>query len=255
MTAATAPVPASSTLPATLPDAHARPAAEVAAAFGVDPAVGLSSGLAGQRYVLSGPNELERVERPSLARIVWDSFTEPFILLLFVAGALAVALGEVRDGLFVLLMIGPMVGADVITQYRAERALEALRAATAPTARVRRDSAIQEIPAASLVPGDVVLLRVGDVAPADLRLVRTEGLAFDRSMLTPRTPRSRSATRSRSPARASSLGAGRGSSSRRGCAPRSGASRARWRVRTAGDLRCSESSTGWCASCWRSRWG
>ncbi len=184
MTAATAPVPASSTLPATLPDAHARPAAEVAAAFGVDPAVGLSSGLAGQRYVLSGPNELERVERPSLARIVWDSFTEPFILLLFVAGALAVALGEVRDGLFVLLMIGPMVGADVITQYRAERALEALRAATAPTARVRRDSAIQEIPAASLVPGDVVLLRVGDVAPADLRLVRTEGLAFDRSVLT-----------------------------------------------------------------------
>ena len=184
MTAATAPVPVSRALPAPLPDAHARPAAEVAAAFGVDPAAGLSSGLAGQRYLLSGPNELERVERPSLARIVWDSFTEPFILLLFVAGALAVALGEVRDGVFVLLMIGPMVGADVITQYRAERALEALRAATAPMARVRRDSAIQEIPAASLVPGDVVLLRVGDVAPADLRLVRTEGLAFDRSALT-----------------------------------------------------------------------
>ncbi len=172
------------TLSSPIPDVHARPASEVATALEVDPAVGLSTGVAEQRYVLAGPNELERVERPSLFRIVWDGFTEPFILLLFVAGVLAVALGEVRDGAFVLLMIGPMVGADVITEYRAERALEALRAAAAPMARVRRDGAVEEIPAASLVPGDVVLLRVGDVAPADLRLVRTEGLAFDRSVLT-----------------------------------------------------------------------
>ncbi len=167
-----------------IPDVHARPAADVATALDVDPSVGLSTGVAEQRHVLAGPNELERVERPSLVKIVWDGFTEPFILLLFVAGVLAVALGEVRDGAFVLLMIGPMVGADVITEYRAERALEALRAAAAPMARVRRDGAVEEIPAANLVPGDVVLLRVGDVAPADLRLVRTEGLAFDRSVLT-----------------------------------------------------------------------
>ena len=172
------------TLPAPIADVHARPSGEVAAALEVDPTAGLSSGIAEQRYILAGPNELEEVRRPSLLRIVWDSFTEPFILLLVVAGALAVALGEVRDGAFVLLMIGPMVGADVITEYRAERALEALRAAAAPMARVRRDASVEEIPAARLVPGDVVLLRVGDVAPADLRLVRTEGLAFDRSALT-----------------------------------------------------------------------
>ena len=170
--------------PGSIVDAHAQPAAQVAAALGVDPSAGLDSGIAEQRLALSGPNTLQEVRRPTLARIVWDSFTEPFILLLFVAGALAVALGEVRDGLFVLLMIGPMVGADVVTEYRAERALEALRDAAAPMARVRRDSAVAEIPAARLVPGDVVLLRVGDVAPADLRLFRTEGLAFDRSALT-----------------------------------------------------------------------
>ncbi len=170
--------------PGSIVDAHAQPAAQVAAALAVDPAAGLDSGIAEQRFLLSGPNELEEVRRPSLIHIVWDSFTEPFILLLFVAGALAVALGEVRDGLFVLLMIGPMVGADVVTEYRAERALEALRDAAAPMARVRRDSTVAEIPAARLVPGDVVLLRVGDVSPADLRLFRTEGLAFDRSALT-----------------------------------------------------------------------
>ncbi len=171
-------------LPGSIADVHARPAADVAAALEVDPGAGLSTGIAEQRYVLAGPNELEQVRRPSLLSIVWDSFTEPFILLLFFAGALAVALGEVRDGAFVLLMIGPMVGADVITEYRAERALEALREAAAPMARVRRDGAVAEIPASMLVPGDVVLLRVGDISPADLRLVRTEGLAFDRSALT-----------------------------------------------------------------------
>jgi Ca2+-transporting ATPase len=169
---------------AALPNAHALPVLEVAADLGVDPAVGLSSADAAARALAAGPNELERVEHPTLARIVWESFREPFILLLVAAGALAVALGEVRDGVFVLLMVGPMVGADVITEYRAERALEALRAAAAPTARVRRDGGVGEIAAAGLVPGDVVLLRVGDVAPADLRLVRTEGLAFDRSALT-----------------------------------------------------------------------
>ena len=171
-------------LPGPIADIHACEAADVASALDVDPSIGLTTGVAEQRHVLTGPNELEQVTRPSLLSIVWDSFTEPFILLLFFAGALAVALGEVRDGLFVLLMIGPMVGADVITEYRAERALEALREAAAPMARVRRDGAVSEIPAAMLVPGDIVLLRVGDVSPADLRLVRTEGLSFDRSALT-----------------------------------------------------------------------
>jgi len=171
-------------LPGPVGDAHSRPAGEVVVALGVDPVSGLSRAIADARYLLAGPNELEEVRRPSLLRVVWASFTQPFIALLFVAGALAIALGKVRDGAFVLLMIGPMVGADVITEYRAERAVEALRSAAAPTARVRRDSEVDEIPAARLVPGDVVLLRVGDVVPADLRLLRTEGLAFDRSALT-----------------------------------------------------------------------
>jgi Ca2+-transporting ATPase len=167
-----------------LSDAHARTAADVAATVDVDPAVGLSRGAAEQRFLLAGPNELERVERPSLLRIVWDGFTEPFILLLVVAGALAVALGEVRDGALVLLMVGPMVGADVITAYRSERALEALRAAAAPVARVRRGGVVEEVAASTLVAGDVVLMRVGDVVPADLRIGRSEGLTFDRSILT-----------------------------------------------------------------------
>jgi len=165
-------------------DAHGLQAADVARRLAVDPSTGLASDEAERRLREAGPNELEPVRHRSLPGIIWESATEPFIALLFVAGALAIVLGEVRDGSLVLLMIVPIVGADVATAFRSERALEALRAAAAPLARVRRDGQVVEIAATALAPGDVVLLRVGDVAPADLRVIRAEGLAFDRSALT-----------------------------------------------------------------------
>jgi Ca2+-transporting ATPase len=131
-----------------------------------------------------GPNELPGPTPSSLPTLIREAATEPFVLLLALAGILAVALGEVRDGLLVLLALAPIVGADVITGYRAERALDALRSASAPTAFARREGRVAEILAAGLVPGDVVLLRVGDIVPADLRLWRAKGLVADRSALT-----------------------------------------------------------------------
>jgi Ca2+-transporting ATPase len=120
----------------------------------------------------------------SLLRLFWDGAREPFVVLLFVAGCLAIALNEVRDGLLVLVILAPIVGAGVITEYRGEKALETLREAAAPSARVRRDGRVDDVPTRELVPGDLVLLRTGDVVPADLRLVRAESLSFDRSVLT-----------------------------------------------------------------------
>ncbi|MGZ6340363.1 MAG: cation-translocating P-type ATPase, partial [Candidatus Limnocylindrales bacterium] len=137
-----------------------------------------------ERLRAVGANELEEVKRPSVWLMVWQSATEPFVVLLFIAGVMAVLLKEVRDGALVLLMLAPTIAAGVITEFRSERALEALRAAAAPHARVRRGGDVGELDAATLVPGDIVLLRVGDVVPADLRLIRTEGLAVDRSVLT-----------------------------------------------------------------------
>src|SRR5262249_38992216 len=76
------------------------------------------------------------------------------------------------------------VVADVVTEYRGERALEALRAAAAPLARVRRQGTTGDVLATALVPGDVVLLQSGDVVPADLRCWRADRLLVDRSALT-----------------------------------------------------------------------
>ena len=168
----------------TVTDPHALPAADVARALDVDPGAGLSGPEARRRAGIAGANVLQPPRHESVPRMVLEAAMEPFVVLLAVAGILAVWLGEVRDGLLVLVGLGPIVGADVITEYRGQRALEALREASAPVARVRRDGAVDDIAAADLVPGDIVLLRSGDVVPADLRLVRAEGLQLDRSLLT-----------------------------------------------------------------------
>src|SRR5512147_599613 len=165
-------------------DPHARPADEVLGALAVDRAAGLPSAEVERRAASSGPNALVAVEGPSLLSMIRDAATEPFVLLLLAAGVLAILLGEVRDGLLVLVGLGPIVVADVVTEYRGERALEALRDASAPRARVRRDGVVNDVDAAGLVPGDIVLLRAGDVVPADLRLLRSDRLLLDRSALT-----------------------------------------------------------------------
>jgi Ca2+-transporting ATPase len=177
----TAPEPVSPAPPA---EPFALPAEAVVAALATDPRAGLTAPEAASRLAMAGPNELEAAEPVSLPRLIVGAVTEPFILLLLVAGLGAVALGEVRDGLLVLIGLLPIVGADVVVEYRADRALDELRAAAAPVARVRRDGSAMDVPARELVPGDVVLVRAGDIVPADLRLTVTAGLAIDRSALT-----------------------------------------------------------------------
>ncbi len=163
---------------------HATEAAAVAAAFAVQPSTGLTDEEAARRLARSGANLLAQRTATPLWRMLWEAATEPFILVLLASGGLAVFLGEVRDGLLVLAGLVPIVAADVVTGFRAERALEALHAASAPVARVRRAGVAHDVPAADLVQGDVVLLRVGDVVPADLRLLETDALLLDRSVLT-----------------------------------------------------------------------
>ena len=160
------------------------PADAVLRQLQTDPSTGLTPEQTSSRLSEFGSNELESARKSSLVRLFWDGAREPFVVLLFIAGCLAIALNEVRDGLLVLVILAPIVGAGVITEYRGEKALDALREAAAPSARVRRGGRVDDVPTRELVPGDLVLLRTGDVVPADLRLVRADALAFDRSVLT-----------------------------------------------------------------------
>jgi Ca2+-transporting ATPase len=170
---------------ADMPDLAASLSADsVLERLGADASAGLTPEQTSARLVEFGPNELEPSRKTSIWRLWWDGAREPFVVLLFVAGCLAIALNEVRDGLLVLVILAPIVGAGVVTEYRGEKALEALRDAAAPMARVRRGGDVMDVPTRDLVPGDIVLLRTGDVVPADLRLIRAEALAFNRSVLT-----------------------------------------------------------------------
>ena len=163
---------------------HSSAVEDVARALSVDPGRGLDVEVAGQRLAAFGPNELAARHRPSVLRLLRDAASEPFVILLLLAGLAAVAVGEVRDGVLVLIGLLPIVGADFITSYRGERALETLNESAAPTAVVRRAGLTATVSAADLVPGDIVLLAVGDVAPADIRLTRADSLLIDRSVLT-----------------------------------------------------------------------
>ena len=163
---------------------HARATVEVARAFDVEVARGLSAEEAAHRLDSVGLNQLEEHPPPSVWRSLWGAATEPFVLLLAAAGIGAVLLGEVRDGLFVLGGLIPIVGADLVTSYRSERALAELRDAVAPHASVLRDGRRADIPAIEIAPGDVLLLAAGDVVPADARVLAGGSLVVDRSVLT-----------------------------------------------------------------------
>ncbi|MFE3496992.1 cation-translocating P-type ATPase [Streptomyces sp. NPDC059175] len=166
------------------PDAYRRDAAEVADLLAVLPATGLTTADAEQRAAAWGANVLaEPVRRPQWLRLL-DQFRSWLIGILLAAAAVAGIIGQIKDALVitVVLLINATIG--YLQERRAERSLEALRQMLVPTARVRRDGQVKEIPAGTLVPGDVVLLEAGDRVPADGRLVVAESVEAGESALT-----------------------------------------------------------------------
>jgi Ca2+-transporting ATPase len=106
------------------------------------------------------------------------------IVVLLVAAVVSGLLGEVTDTIAIvtIVVLNALVG--FVQEYRAERAMEALKAMAAPTATVLRDAMVGIVPAAEVVPGDVVLLEAGTIVPADLRLVEAARLKIDEAALT-----------------------------------------------------------------------
>jgi len=157
---------------------------EIASGLGADRVNGLSSGEA-QRRLESGRNELPSAPGLPWWRRVLRQLREPMSMLL-VAAALVSAgpLGETGDALAIAAIVVLNVAVAVIQEEKAATALEALRSAAAPSASVVRDGRSLVIPAAEVVPGDLVLLAAGDLVAADLWLVDTWSLEANESLLT-----------------------------------------------------------------------
>ncbi|NWG08184.1 MAG: cation-translocating P-type ATPase [Chloroflexi bacterium] len=145
---------------------------------------GLTSEEAARRLSQYGPNELQAARHISPWEILAEQFKNVLIIILLIATALSAFLGEGIDAIAIAVIVLFAVGLGFIQEYRAERAIEALRQMAAPTAAVLRDGEEEEIPAREVVPGDVILLRAGDKIPADARLVEAINLQVEEAALT-----------------------------------------------------------------------
>ncbi len=147
--------------------------------------VGLSATEARRRLAIFGPNELvPRRAATGPWATLRHAVTDPMAILLVIAAATYTVLGRVQDAVVALVALVPIVAVSLVLELRAEHALEGLRRLTAPVARAIRDGHEELVPAIDLVPGDAIVLREGDVIPADGRLISGADLVVDESLLT-----------------------------------------------------------------------
>ncbi len=145
---------------------------------------GLSDEEAKSRLERFGPNELPKQKRKSSISSLISQFKSPLIVLLMAGAAVSMALGQVHDGMAIILILVLNAITGFVQEYRAEKAMEALRKMAAPTALVIRDGTRRKIPASELVPGDLVVIEAGDVIPADILLLEGSDIRVDESALT-----------------------------------------------------------------------
>ena len=150
----------------------------------VDPHRGLAPEEAQSRLGQYGPNELRQEEKASPLALFFNQFKNILIIILLIATLLSALVGEYVDAAIIFVIIVFCAGLGFIQEYRAERALEALKNMLTPTITVLRGGQELEAPSKDLVPGDVLVLEAGDKIPADARLVEIHSVHCDEAPLT-----------------------------------------------------------------------
>ncbi len=145
---------------------------------------GLNSTEVTERILQYGPNELQAAHRVSPWEILLEQFKNVLILILLGATGISLILGHGIESIVIAVIVLFAVVLGFVQEYRAERAIEALRRMAAPTATVLRDGIEVKIPANDLVPGDVIILHTGDRVPADARLLEAINLQVEEAALT-----------------------------------------------------------------------
>ena len=145
---------------------------------------GLTRAEAARRLEKYGPNEIEVARRISPWALLLEQFQNVLIIILLAATVISAFLGHAVEAVAIAVIVMFAVILGFVQEYRAERALEALRQMAAPTAIVRRDGQEMEVPARQLVPGDIISMRAGDKIPADARLIEAINLQIEEAALT-----------------------------------------------------------------------
>ncbi|MBM4141351.1 MAG: calcium-translocating P-type ATPase, PMCA-type [Nitrospira sp.] len=145
---------------------------------------GLSSEEAEKRLEEYGPNELKERKKKSPFMMFLDQFRDFMILVLIAAAIISGIIGELSDtiAIIVIVVLNAVIG--FVQEYRAEKAMAALKKMAAPTATVIREGKPADISASELVPGDIATLEAGKIVPADMRLIEVAQLKVEEAALT-----------------------------------------------------------------------
>ena len=170
--------------PPSSPAWHAEAREAVVRRLDTDPRRGLDPSTARARLERHGPNRLETHGRARWYRVLARQFLDVLIGILLVAAAISFAIGQTGDAITILaiVLLNGLLG--FVQEWKAEKALAALAKMLAPRCTVVRGGRVLQIDAERLVPGDVVLLEIGDRVPADLRLLEAVNLKANESALT-----------------------------------------------------------------------
>jgi Mg2+-importing ATPase len=160
-----------------------RPLQELFAQLRATPS-GLASEEASRRLRVYGSNSLVEESRFAVLLSFFGFFSNPLVIILVVASAVSLALGEHVGGLIIIAIVLFSVLLNFLMEFQARHAVEDIRRQIAITAAVMRDGREQELPIAQLVPGDIIRLNAGDLVPADARLLDVKDLYVRESVLT-----------------------------------------------------------------------
>lgn len=147
-------------------------------------ATGLTEDEAKLKFRQYGPNRLPERQPPSVWQVLARQFYNPLMYILVLAAAAALAIGDVKDAIFIAVALAINAAIGGHQEWTAERSSLALRRLLRIQATVQRDGDVRVVPAEELVPGDVVWLESGNRVPADVRLLEATGLEVDESLLT-----------------------------------------------------------------------
>jgi len=145
---------------------------------------GLSHAEAGVRLGQYGPNELVEKKKKTLFMMFLAQFSDFMIVVLIIAAVISGILGEASDTIAIIVILVLNAALGFTQEYRAEKAMAALKKMAASSAMVLRNNGHSAVPAAELVPGDIVLLEAGNTVPADLRLLEAARLKIEEAALT-----------------------------------------------------------------------
>ncbi|HQC15346.1 cation-translocating P-type ATPase, partial [Mesotoga prima] len=163
---------------------HQKTIEEVIKELGSSSNEGLSGAKAKERIERYGLNELTEKNGRSAWKILLSQLKSVMVIILIVASVITAFVGELRDTIVILAIVALNTILGFTQEYRAEKAMAALKKMSVPRVKVRRDGKIVEINSTEIVPGDIVILEAGNIVPADMRLIEATNLKIQESALT-----------------------------------------------------------------------